>query len=224
MRANLCRFVVGVLVAVSVVACGPSRREYQETLDELEAKQDELEQKEKRLEYLETEVGRLTARLADEPEVIEKIKVEEVAGTIRFTILNEVLFRKGSFALQGEGLAALDHLAGLIREKYPDRNVVIEGHTDNQPYQDPSEFSNWDLSAERALSVLDYLVERGIPPDRLSIAAYAQYRPVADNSTEEGRRKNRRAVIVVQPEESGVERAHVAGEEVTDASPEKESE
>ena len=118
----------------------------------------------------------------------------------------------------------MDHLAGLIREKYPERHVIIEGHTDDQPYQDPSEFSNWDLSAERALSVLDYLVERGISPDRLSIAAYAQYRPVADNSTEEGRRKNRRAVIVVQPEETDVERARVAGEEVSDASPEENDE
>jgi chemotaxis protein MotB len=224
MRANLCRFVVGVLVAVLVVACGPSRREYQETLDQLEAQKDELEQKEERIEYLETELGKVTARLADEPEIAEKIKVERVAGTIRFTILNEVLFGKGSFKLQGEGLAALDHLAGLIKEKYPDRNVVIEGHTDNQPYQDPSQFSNWDLSAERALSVLDYLMERGISPERLSIAAYAQYHPVADNSTEEGRRKNRRAVIVVQPEESTVERAHVAGEAVSDATPEQESE
>jgi chemotaxis protein MotB len=224
MRTNLWRFIVGALVAVFMVACGPSRREHQETLSDLTAKEEQLEEKEKRIEYLETELRKVTARLADEPEVIEKIKVERVAGTIRFTILNEVLFGKGSFTLQGEGLAALDHLAGLIGEKYPDRHVIIEGHTDNQPYQDPSEFSNWDLSSERALSVLDYLVERGISPDRLSIAAYAQYRPVADNSTEEGRRKNRRAVIVVQPEESEVERARVAGEDVPDASPEKETE
>lgn len=193
-------------------------------VSQVEALQEEVSAKDGRIEYLESELRKTTAQLAGKPEVIEKVKVEKVKGTIRFTILNEVLFQKGSYQLQGEGLAALEHLIQVIKEEYPDRNIVIEGHTDDQPYREPEKFSNWDLSAQRALVVLKHFEERGISPERLSVAAYGQYQPVADNSTEEGRRQNRRAVVVVQPPESSVERAHRDDEEKAEDSEQPQAE
>jgi chemotaxis protein MotB len=195
------------VVATVLISCGPSRREHERTVAEVEALKEEISAKDARIEHLESQIRNLAAELSEKPEVIETVKVEKVKGTIRFTILNEVLFDKASSELQKEGKAALETLIQVIKEEYGDRSIVIEGHTDDQPYKEPQEFSNWDLSAERALAVLKFFEERGIPPKALSIAAYGQYQPVADNSTEEGRRKNRRAVVVVQPPESSVERA-----------------
>lgn len=197
-----------LLVAVAVlVSCGPSRREHERAVSQVEALHEEVLAKDARIKYLEDEVRNMASRLAEKPEVIEKVKVEKVKGSVRFTILNEILFQKASSELQAEGQAALETVIQVIKQEYPNRKIVIEGHTDNQPYREPEKFSNWDLSAERALAVLKCFQERGIPPQRLSVAAYGEYQPVADNLTEEGRRKNRRAVVVVQPPESSLERA-----------------
>jgi len=215
MTASLLTVIVGGMA----LSCGPSRREHAETLASLEALREEVMNKDARISYLESEMRKMAAQLAESPEVIETVKVEKVKDTIRFTILNEVLFAKGSFDLQSEGLAALEHLLELIGKQYPERDLVIEGHTDDQPYRDPEKFSNWELSANRALAVLRYFQDRGVAPERLSVAAFGQYRPVEDNSTEEGRRRNRRAVVVVQPAGESVERVQHAAEAEDPASP-----
>lgn len=196
-----------LLAGTVLLSCGPSRREHERAVSQVQALQEEIMAKDARIGYLEAEMRQKSEQLAEKPEVIETVKVEKVKGSVRFTILNEILFQKASFELQSEGKAALETVIQVIKEEYPDRNIVIEGHTDNQPYKEPERFSNWDLSASRALAVLRFFEQRGVQPVRLSIAAYGQYQPVADNSTEEGRRKNRRAVIVVQPLESSIERA-----------------
>ncbi len=76
--------------------------------------------------------------------------------------------------------------------------VRVEGHSDNQPIHTATFDSNWELSAARAISVLSLLLnEMGFPPDKLSVAGYGPYHPVADNATAEGRRMNRRVDLVV---------------------------
>jgi len=77
-------------------------------------------------------------------------------------------------------------------------NLRVEGHSDDQPIHTPQFRSNWELSTARAMAVLMLLVDdSGIDPARVSIAGYGQYRPVADNSTREGRQMNRRVDLVV---------------------------
>jgi chemotaxis protein MotB len=74
----------------------------------------------------------------------------------------------------------------------------VEGHTDDQPIHTAQFRSNWDLSTARAMAVMQHLVnDSGFDPGKISVAAYGQYRPVADNSTPDGRRMNRRVDLVV---------------------------
>jgi chemotaxis protein MotB len=80
----------------------------------------------------------------------------------------------------------------------PGLEIRVEGHSDNQPIHSAQFNSNWELSASRAMNVLFLLVHQGgFDPSQISAAAYGQYRPVADNSTADGRRMNRRVDLVV---------------------------
>ncbi len=75
----------------------------------------------------------------------------------------------------------------------------IEGHTDNVPIKSARYPSNWELSTARALAVLHLQTEMGVAPENISAAGFGEFRPKADNKTEEGRRLNRRSEIVMLP-------------------------
>lgn len=105
-------------------------------------------------------------------------------------------FAPGEAAVRDDALALVDALADALRES--NMPLRVEGHTDSIPISSTRYPSNWELSAARASSVLARLVARGLPPARLSVAGYAAERPVADNSTPEGRALNRRVDLVVQ--------------------------
>lgn len=105
-------------------------------------------------------------------------------------------FDSGSATLKPSALPALDRIAALLLiRKY---NLRLEGHTDNIPIHTAQMASNWELSTARAIELVRLLVERyGFSPQRLSAAGYAQYHPIADNSTPQGRAQNRRVDIVI---------------------------
>jgi chemotaxis protein MotB len=111
--------------------------------------------------------------------------------------LGEVgFFDSGSDQIKAEGLALLDTLATSMIAL--ENQIRVEGHTDNVPIKGARFPSNWELSTARATSIVAYLVTKfGLPPDRLSAAGYAEYRPVATNDTSEGRARNRRIDIIV---------------------------
>ena len=75
--------------------------------------------------------------------------------------------------------------------------VRVEGHTDDRPVSSSRYRSNWDLSTARAIAVMAVLLREGFPAERLSVAGYAEYRPIGSNATDEGRRQNRRVDLVV---------------------------
>jgi len=79
----------------------------------------------------------------------------------------------------------------------PGLDIRVEGHSDNQPIHTAQFSSNWELSIARAMTVVELLVSDGFDPTRLSVSGYGEYKPVADNSTAEGRRMNRRVDLVV---------------------------
>jgi len=135
------------------------------------------------------------------------VKVSRKGGNITFTILSEVLFDSGEASLKSRGKSALSEAAQAISNNFPDANLEVRGHTDSQPIRYSDWKSNWELSGARARRVLKYLAnEEGISRKRLSFAGYGPTRPVASNDTAEGRRKNRRAEIVVVPKGQKVER------------------
>lgn len=188
------------------LGCGPSRQEFEDLKKQLATVENEVARKETEVKRLRKENTKLRRQAEAVPDVIEKVKIKKVKEKVYFTILNDVLFEKGKSVLQPTGRLALNLVLARIQSEYPDRDVVVEGHTDDQPYRQPDVFSNWELSAQRALAVLRHLEEKGIEPERLSVAAYSQYHPVAENSSEEGRRQNRRAVVVVQPPRESIEK------------------
>lgn len=129
----------------------------------------------------------------------KRVKLEMAERGLVLTFVSEVLFDSGKNSLRTEALESLEKVASVIREKVPDREIGIEGHTDNEPIERSSWKSNWELSTGRATSVLHHLEESGVNPQHLVALGYGEYRPVASNSTHEGRRKNRRVEIVILP-------------------------
>ena len=102
-----------------------------------------------------------------------------------------------------EGLAVLQRVIEILKG-VRDKAIRIEGHTDNvkiggsltRKYP-----TNWELSAASALPVTRYLEKQGIDPTLLAAVAYGEYKPLADNGTAEGRAKNRRIAIILQPKD-----------------------
>lgn len=105
-------------------------------------------------------------------------------------------FPSGTAKVQTEALPLLDKIATSI-SRYAN-TIRIEGHTDNVPVNSPAFPSNWELSTARANSLVHYLIEKhGFKGAKLSVTGYAEYRPIADNATEAGRKLNRRVDIVM---------------------------
>ena len=135
--------------------------------------------------------GRLREILADRANI-------EVVGD-RFVFQSEVLFPTGSATLNPGGRQDLDALAAelidLDREIPDDIDWIlrVDGHTDRRPLSGAGRFeSNWELSAARAISVVQYLVERGVSPIRLAAAGFGEFAPLAEGDTEADFARNRR--------------------------------
>ncbi len=122
------------------------------------------------------------------------IKVRK--GYAQIEIQDNVLFDSAQAQLTGEGQLLLEKLTGLLKQS--DGVIFVEGHTDNQPIATANFPSNWELGSARATSVLHYLITQGISNQRLRAVTYADTMPLADNTTIEGRRKNRRVNLLVK--------------------------
>lgn len=128
------------------------------------------------------------------------IEVEQIRGKLSMSVAEELFFDTGEADIKPEGQEVLKRI-GKILKKIPEKNIRIEGHTDNVPIG-PSLRSkyptNWELGAIRAVNVVRFLQNNaGIDPLRLSAVSYGQYRPVASNRTTAGKAKNRRIEIIL---------------------------
>lgn len=116
----------------------------------------------------------------------------------RFVFQSEVLFPSGGERMKEEGEVELDRLAEAILElsrdipEEIDWVLRIDGHTDNRPINSARFPSNWELSAARAISVVKYLITKGVPPNRLVAAGFGEFQPLEDGEDDESLRKNRR--------------------------------
>lgn len=132
------------------------------------------------------------------------VRVVQNNRGIRIDIESSVLFALGSADLEVSVLQPLLEVAALLADK--PNAVQVEGHTDDIPIRNYLFYSNWELSAVRASSVVRLLVQNGIAEQRLSAVGYGSAQPLGDNATEEGRAKNRRVSIMVlyaAPDEPG---------------------
>jgi chemotaxis protein MotB len=130
-----------------------------------------------------------------------EIKRHEVAMSVRaeglVVSLREMgFFDSGSSALRPNSLDAITRLATVLKER--PENLRVEGHTDNVPIHTARFANNWELSTARATGLIHVLITTyGLPPNRLSVAGYAEYHPVSSNDTPEGRAQNRRLDVVI---------------------------
>ncbi|MGH8209589.1 MAG: flagellar motor protein MotD [Steroidobacteraceae bacterium] len=142
------------------------------------------------------------ARVADEVEHAMDDLVKQNLVVIRRTdfwieveIRTDILFPSGSAHLAAYAVDVIQRLAGALAP-FPNP-IRVEGHTDNKPINTVAFYSNWELSAARAGSVVRVLQGRGVSPDRLAVIGFGDQRPVQPNDTEQGRNANRRVVVVI---------------------------
>ena len=206
---KISRLSVAALLLVTVfVASGCAVGFYKRSPNDIK-KVEDLKGEVERLKLLRVQENReleaaraeLEKRLRGE----KGISVEMSERGLVVTFLAEVLFDSGKAKVKPAAHDVLDKVANVITEKAPDRNIAVEGHTDNEPIKKSGWKSNWELSTERATSVLHYLETRGIAPKKLQATGYGEYRPVASNDTVEGRQKNRRVEIIILPKMSKAE-------------------
>lgn len=131
-----------------------------------------------------------------ENNMADVVDVNFTAQYVELTLKGSLLFESGSATLKDDILPTIDKI-GLILQKYATGTVEIEGHTDNVPFSGGGRYaSNDELSSARALSVFNYLVDTtNLNPASIKHAGRGEYVPIADNSTPEGRAKNRRVEI-----------------------------
>lgn len=162
----------------------------------LEQLQAELQEK---LDQVEELYKKIKAYVS-ESEFHDDIMVTRTDSEIRIKFTNNVLFDLGKANIKPEAINILSEITDAINTYNQAVQIVrIEGHTDNLPISTPQFPSNWELSTERAVSVLRYMLDvKQVRPEILSAVGYGEYRPFADNSTEEGRRMNRRVDFVIE--------------------------
>jgi len=126
----------------------------------------------------------------------DKVTVELNQDGLAISIQDVVLFNSGEAEILREYTPLLLHISDLLKDL--DNEIEVAGYTDNVPIHNGKFRSNWELSSMRAINVMNFLVTDGkLPAQRFSIKAYGEYKPKFDNSTEEGRAKNRRIEVFV---------------------------
>lgn len=175
----------------------------------LEKLKKELEQRSNKVNELESIIAAKDAAMTDLKNAISRaltdfegkgLTVEQRDGKVYVSMENKLLFSSGSWAVGAEGRKAVQQLGSVLGNN-PDIAVLIEGHTDNVPYQGNSQLSgNWDLSTKRATAIVNILRENAsINPENLTAAGRGEYAPIASNATAEGKAKNRRIEVILTP-------------------------
>src|SRR5690606_13844849 len=127
------------------------------------------------------------------------LSIHMVDGRMVVQLPSDVLFASGSARLSAAGQNTIRDVAKLLIG-IADKSFQIEGHTDNVPVRRGTYNSNWELSAARAISVAETMIGAGMAPERLSIAGFADTKPLNHNENEAERRQNRRIEVVLVPD------------------------
>ena len=137
-------------------------------------------------------------------EEMKEVDVQVLKGVVYISLADNMLYKSGSYEINDRAQETLSKIAKIIMD-YKDYDVLIEGNTDNVPVNTSAPSmknirNNWDLSALRASSVVQYLIDHfGVAPKRLTAGGRGEYNPVASNDTELGKQRNRRTQIIITP-------------------------
>ena len=161
---------------------------------------DRISQDQRTIDELERQIVELSRSPADATGFGPGYDVafDPTAGTITVTLPNAILFDSGKATLKKATSTELDHIRSVLQEKYSGKQIDVVGHTDSDPIKKSKWKDNWELSAQRSLTVARYLIERGIANDDIRAVGCGESRPIASNATASGKAKNRRVEIVVR--------------------------
>ncbi|MDR2563319.1 MAG: OmpA family protein [Prevotellaceae bacterium] len=184
-------------------------KKLQQNEDSLQKKEDELRERNKKLLELqdalaknEQAVKALKSKVADALLGFEGkgLTVHQKNGKVYVSVDEKLLFKSGSYEIERPGEEALAEIRKVL-EQNTEINIMVEGHTDNVRYAGSGSLSdNWDLSVKRATTVARTLLKGGkVEPSRVTAAGRGEYIPIAENTTKEGRQKNRRTEIILTP-------------------------
>ena len=130
---------------------------------------------------------------------LKDIDVKVLKGVVYVSLSDNMLFKSGSYEVSDAAMETLGKIAKIIKD-YSDYDVLVEGNTDNVPISKTNIRNNWDLSALRASSVVQVLQNKfGINPARLTAGGRGEFNPLTDNSTADGKSRNRRTEIIITP-------------------------
>jgi chemotaxis protein MotB len=125
-----------------------------------------------------------------------ELQVRQYKDMLTVDVAEQLFFDSGRADLKDTGKTVLKKVGEALKG-YEDKVIRVVGHTDNVPIKTRVFPSNWELSVARATTVVRFLQENGIPPERMVASGRAEYQPVAENDTPEGRKKNRRIEITL---------------------------
>jgi len=126
----------------------------------------------------------------------ELVRITE-DGNLEITLQSNVTFNSGSYNLTSQGKKTLESIGRELANEFPNNLIRVTGHTDTDPIVKSPFKDNWELGSERALEVIRYLTKQGVERTRMEAASRGENAPIADNSTPEGKKRNRRVEIVV---------------------------
>ena len=166
------------------------------TPEEKTTKDEILNQKdEKELKQLEAKIN----QYIKSKNLTNKITLSLTSEGLLLRIRDNVLFDSGKAEIRKEDVQIARELSNLLVMN-PPHQIIISGHTDNIPIKTASFQSNWELSAMRAINFMKILLENPkLDPRFFSAKGYGEYQPIADNSTPDGRAKNRRVEVLIKP-------------------------
>ncbi len=148
------------------------------------------EEENKMLDYME--IGDKIKKSVEEEGLSKDVEIEVTKQGVLMRLKGDVTFPPGKAEINKKILPLLDKVAKILKE-HPDYNLKVMGHTDNIPIRSSRYRNNWELSAARAISVIQYLINKyHIDPKRLEAIGYGPTRPLVPNTTPENRAKNRR--------------------------------
>ena len=162
----------------------------------------------KELDILRKQRVQTEKRLAEYRKLAKKLASMVASGTLQVKVRNgkmviqladNILFESGKTTIKKDGEQALAELAVVLTSISKDRSFLVSGHTDNVPMSSGRFKSNWELSTARAVNVVSFLQNSGVPPTAMAAAGYGEFDPVASNDTTDGKAQNRRIEIVLMP-------------------------
>jgi len=194
---NILTIVLAVLLAVCIVALLFLYSQNQDMKKALGERESKVSQASQQRSTQDTLVASLKEQVQK-----QEVTIKEIREGLSVTLVDKILFDSGKATLKPGGEKILGKIGETLKN-IQDKRIRVVGHTDNVPIRQDFRYkfpTNWELSADRAATVVRYFQEKtGLKPDDLEAVGRSFFQPLASNDTKEGRDQNRRVEIIIAP-------------------------